>query len=365
MKAVEIGNYSRQIQNIFNIIKNKEIHPISLVNTDVVSNSALTKEGYIVRGNNNIYRTTFIDLQDCEYLKIYSVINQYYGLGFYDKWKKKIKVISNANISEYGYSIGTMSRILAVPSNACYAVATLPESSYETPNSFDVSLIGKRTVNKTSIYKAPYEKELGKILCIGDSLTESYSSGDVTYPQWLARLTGLETTNKGHSGYSAKDWWDEEGNNIDFSQYDTFVIWLGTNNGLTDTLSTDVVPYDDYNDFAETDTGCYCKILSKIISQKQKAKIFLGTVYATDGNLGITNKVIEDIAALERYSSNVVGVCNNTDDELRTNGADPMIYFHPYNDNGLHFGEIGNLYLAEHWIKRIREVIYDNMALFT
>ena len=115
---------------------------------------------------------------------------------------------------------------------------------------------------------------LWKVLCIGDSLTSGASYGeawgekapagssiDQNYPRILGRMLNAEVTNGGVSGWSASDWYTNEVPKYNFANFDTFIIWLGTNNGLTDTLDADVNQYTDFNDFAETETGYYCKII--------------------------------------------------------------------------------------------------------
>ena len=88
---------------------------------------------------------------------------------------------------------------------------------------------------------------MGKILCIGDSLTEGAYFGagmdgaaiEQNYPYYLGRMLNTEVVNAGVGGYSASDWYIEKAGDYDYTDYDTVIIWLGTNNGLTDTLDTD------------------------------------------------------------------------------------------------------------------------------
>ena len=42
-------------------------------------------------------------------------------------------------------------------------------------------------------------------------------------------------TNVSESGYSAMDWYKKY-SATDYSKFDTAIVWLGTNKGLTDTV---------------------------------------------------------------------------------------------------------------------------------
>lgn len=287
------------------------------------------------------------------------------GIAFYDADRTYISGATN----QWNKQLDCLTTII-VPSGAKYFRASemttsstkiyLPASYRYTVKSayLDNSVTSGTIIDRL---EPRYEYYLQNVLCIGDSLTESYWHGngnpphtDVSYPQFLAKFTGATVTNAGKSGYSASNWYTEYSDSYTYSQYKDFIIWLGTNNGLTDTLSTDVTPYTNYNDFAETETGYYCKIISKIISQKNTARIYLGTVWASNGDVDVTNNVIHQIAAL--YPMNVVGVAEFTG-EFSHDGATPTnhTWLHPY--DGLHFGTGGNLVVAEYWTHEIRRLI--------
>lgn len=153
---------------------------------------------------------------------------------------------------------------------------------------------------------------MGKILCIGDSLTEgSYFGADMggaaieqNYPYYLGRMLNTEVINAGAGGYSASDWYIEKAEDYRYAEYDTVIIWLGTNNGLTDTLDTDVSPFGDYNNFAETETGYYCRIIETILEANPKARIVLMNIFASKGDVKVTNETINKIAA--KYDLHVI-----------------------------------------------------------
>lgn len=297
-------------------------------------------------------------------LTVTSFCNGAYGIVFFDRLKNPI--------SSFADSTGTHTRerTITLPDGCAYFAATINASDYTEPSDLDISYVFDpvryaKTFDSGYRISEPYElllrsKTSGKLLCIGDSLTESANENDITYPQLVALKTGLECTNVGESGYTSKEWWTEVGSQYDFSSYDAFVIWLGTNGQLTDTLDTDVVPYSDYNDFADTQTGYYCRIIAKIISQVPKAKIFLVGVYAgtsTEG-VSVTNNVIDQIADL--YDDNVVGVISTRQRDIYTNNQDGIL--HPY--DGLHFGKYGNFVISEIIIQGMRKLIKDRPELF-
>lgn len=230
------------------------------------------------------------------------------------------------------------------------------------------------------------EKELSLILnnviCIGDSLTE----GDIgqgnnsdtvinrvlshNYPYYLKRIINEEVTNAGIMGRTAASWWywvnrgglDAEqdigtGQIVhrfipsSFSKYNTAIIWLGTNEGLDNTLETDVLPYNDYTEFLNTNTGCYCKIISKILSDNPDCNIFLMPVIGLSETYEITNNVIKKIAKL--YNIDII----NIDVEEWETLKDNKIY-HP--NDSVHFSNYGYLKIANAIVESITESIKNN-----
>lgn len=212
---------------------------------------------------------------------------------------------------------------------------------------------------------------LGKTLCIGDSLTEGAYYGDnydfiginkYNYPYFINKMTGLELTNVGMSGSSPSSRWTFF-STYDFTPYDTFLMWWGTNGGLTDTLLEDGVIdssgnlISDYTTYANTNTGCYCKTIGRIISQVPNAKIFIANLY-TQENLEVSNSVIEKIVDL--YPNNVIGMVDmKSEGKFWSGGSGAMIpNIHPLNN--IHFNTVGNYYLASHWIEKINLLIESN-----
>lgn len=346
-------------------------------------------DGKYVDGRNGIeYEFTnfkcsnFVDLVDVAVdskLVMSSLIADLAGVAFYDSDKNFLSGIVGADLSGLGFlgnagNVQFADRLIDVPNWARYVRFNMRKSDSASNakivylKSKDARLPEEELPEEPIL--TPYEELIHACLCVGDSLTAGadYASGEYTgemptnYPYYLSKITNVlvapaDTAAK--SGDSASNCWARwfENDAVDVTDYDAFIIWLGTNNGLTDTLDTDVVPYDDYSEYALTETGYYCKILSKIISLNSTAKIFLGTVFASKDNVQTTNNVINKIAALQRYANNVVGVVDNSD----RNFGKPQSVVHP--NNAVHFGKVGNLLLATHWRDGIRKCIDSNLSL--
>lgn len=165
---------------------------------------------------------------------------------------------------------------------------------------------------------------LGKKICvIGDSLTQGvdfykHVIGE-SYPFWLSRLLGCQVLNFGQMGRTVQSWWD---NYKSFYKYDSSVdvvlIMFGTNGGLTEnTLATDVEPYTDWNDYADTNCGDYCKLIEYIMEQTNNhAQIILLTPPYSTYTQEQTNTVIESEpvirAIAKRYNLPVIDVLNES-----------------------------------------------------
>lgn len=160
-----------------------------------------------------------------------------------------------------------------------------------------------------------------KICCIGDSLTQGVDVGThliaESYPYFLEKYLGCRTINFGKMGTTPKTWWNNHKDQFTFdSSIDAVIIMFGTNGGLTtNTLSTDVEAYDDYEDYADTSVGCYCKIIEYIMSETQnKAQIILMTpphsTYSDSQETTVVNTEAVVRAIAKRYALPVIDVLN-------------------------------------------------------
>lgn len=190
-------------------------------------------------------------------------------------------------------------------------------------------------------------------ICIGDSVTEGqvfdYPSTppdgivtkDNSYPAFLARMTGWTVENAGVSGISASQWWNNKFNEYDFSRYDIAIIELGYNEGLTETLDEDTGGRPDYHDFADTNTGNYCKIIEGILDQNPDIRIFLtiSPMMKSNGkkSLSTCRTVILQIA--EKYDLPVIDLTDTSYIDLNED-----IYHGKDSDgklNKIHFNILG------------------------
>jgi hypothetical protein len=158
-------------------------------------------------------------------------------------------------------------------------------------------------------------------------------------------------TNAGKSGITTLNWWLTKKDAYNYADYDTFIIWLGTNEGLTDTLAADTAS-GNYLTYDDTNTGAYCKIIEHIKAANPKANIFLLNLYASSGDLTVSNNVLNQIAS--KYSLSLFAM---NDGELSSS------IYHPFS-NTVHFGKHGNLAVAKKVSKYINQYISDNPAQF-
>ncbi len=205
----------------------------------------------------------------------------------------------------------------------------------------------------------PWQYALDTVLCIGDSLT--YGAPPViatmpnplkqNYPFYLSRMIDVETTNAGVSGINTKNWYNNEYNNYTMTDYNAIIIFLGTNSGLTDTLDTDVDPYDDYNNYADTNTGCYCKLIEHILADNPNCMIVLVKPWSVLATHDITRAVIEKIGL--KYSLPVI---DTTEIAYQVNPQ-----YHGGHDN-VHCTKAGYLALADKICKGLRDYLATHVA---
>lgn len=294
------------------------------------------------------------------------------GVGFYDANRAFISGIHLTSTPDYTYPV---TEELTVPANAAFM-------AYSIVNSSDVDkLKSYYLINQNNAGLSDYTRQLGvelyveqpnylssaeNILCIGDSLTEGayylQGGGSVattkTYPEMLRKYTGCDVTNAGMGGKTVKQWMVQKRPSLDFSEYDTFIIWLGTNAGLTDTLDTDVLPYASYEDYADTQTGQYCRLIEEINHDTGgECLIAICNLFASTGDVPTTNSVLEQIYNLyveKSYKMILIDMSDLTQQNL------PGL--HHYISNN-HFGIAGNCFVANRIMEKINAAIKANTRL--
>lgn len=187
------------------------------------------------------------------------------------------------------------------------------------------------------------------VCCIGDSLTEGYHfpddiRKDKSYPKFIGQLCTWETENKGMSGITALGWWNTFKDTVDFAKYDAFIVYLGTNGGLTDTIEADTAS-GDYNTFAQTNTGGYCAICAKIRTVNPNAKIYI----VKYGNTTVSN-ITQSIA--DKYNCTVLVVTDSTYYNL----ADSK-----YHNDATHYNTYGYFCFAHSMAMQIEKYISEHL----
>lgn len=193
-----------------------------------------------------------------------------------------------------------------------------------------------------------------KIICIGDSLTEG-TFNDIentyptykkySYPTYLTKLTGVETTNLGKGGYTSKRWWDEM-QNQSFTGHDCAIIQLGVND----------VAIASQNITAELTKQYLQNIIDKLKNENEGIKIFVAGItkskWYSNSNYQARNDTIKNFAS-NRESENIYFI-------------DLMEYSKNYDKpfaNG-HLTAIGYLQQAKEYKNYISYLIHKNINNF-
>lgn len=224
----------------------------------------------------------------------------------------------NANkeyISGYGASApnNKLNAPFTIPDNAKYGRFSIATAS-RIPNAWLCEY------NRMSVKPADYAEEVKtrfipdipteykgsdicifkKILCIGDSLTEGFFNEnggsrlvmpERSYPAQLAKLTGIEVSNYGYSGYTSVDWYNAYAS-TDLSGYDCCIIQLGVNDQLQNVSQSDM-------------NTALTNIINKIESENYGIKIFVADI--TPGNGYLTT-------AMRSRSDMIKAFVNNLND---------------------------------------------------
>lgn len=211
--------------------------------------------------------------------------------------------------------------------------------------------------NITSVVYSDNKLKNKKVIAIGDSLTQGdYGSEpegtpnlhDENYPYFLAKYFRCTVINKGSCGYDSMRYWKEKAKLIDFTDAEVIVIMLGTNGGLSDTLIVDttIVEGQTYEDYADTQTGDYCKIIEYCLAQTSGlARIFLAspptasTRRRTFAEMEAVYNIVVQIA--EKYSLPIINVMY----ESGLSDATRLMY-QPI--DGMHCGLLGYQTIAKY-----------------
>lgn len=230
-------------------------------------------------------------------------------------------------------------------------------------NPSPISIRGENIVGLGGALPIPWEYALDNILCIGDGLTLGIPADTDSqsptmpspmrqnYPYYLGRMLGTSITNAGFSGYSAKDWFYNKFRDYTMTDYNAVIINLGTNDGLTDSLDEDVGQYNDFNDYADTQTGYYCRLIESINYYNSDCSIILVNIWSDAAGADVTRDVIRQIGT--KYSLPVVETY-----DMRYQIAPT---FHGGFDN-VHMTKAGYLALADRICSTMRDYYASNNA---
>ena len=214
-----------------------------------------------------------------------------------------------------------------------------------------------------NIFNYPYM--FTNVACVGDSLTKGSAGqnweGDhgvlsTNYPFYFGKMADAQVSNLGLPGRTTKQWWDEYNEHINFATYDCVIIYLGTNGGLTDTASTDINT-SDYSQCADTNTGCYGKIIGKIKAESPKCSIFVVAGPNDYVNRTAMDKVVRDIAEICDVALLDLEYCSLSDNGS-TSSASRYIY-RPI--DAIHYNRLGYFTLASEIYDKMKVVISENL----
>lgn len=157
-----------------------------------------------------------------------------------------------------------------------------------------------------------------KVLCMGDSLTAGLDGNNTkllhNYPFYMREfcIKNCVIDNKGVSGSTTRTYWNNNMSSLTLDNTIDYVLMMWGTNGdlMSNTLATDVEPYDDYHDYADTGVGDYCKIIEYVLENTQNSAQIVLLTPPYNGNTSINDRVyaaqsvVKAIA--ERYNLPVI-----------------------------------------------------------
>lgn len=240
---------------------------------------------------------------------------------------------------------------VSVPDDAYYFRYTCSVQHYEASrvycdaSVFDVCRLRDDLSGEAmSLYRFVPEN----VLCIGDSLTAGayYVNGiggasiKQNYPYYLGKMCDCAVTNASVSGWSASDWYNNRIGAYSYGDFDTVIIWLGTNYGcaaMPSDAEIDAFEPDGTVAAAEADQAQYLiRIIKTILSENPVCHVMLCNAFASKSTVKTHNGVIAEIAT--KFDLQLVDMSDLT--------AANYPELHGGIENP-HFGKAGNIYLAD------------------
>lgn len=280
---------------------------------------------------------------------------------------------ANARYARFTINDSTANAFGVYPSQACWVGA---DSEHRQPNEYKSYSLPKVVFTERELgaenpcdYTGKEIAVFNKILCIGDSLmygAENVATGSpyigdkeplYNIPTFIKKMSGVDTTNAAHSGYSAEQWLAAYADQ-DLSGHDAVIIQIGVNNWNSWTGADDPA--------IESFKVALGQIIDFAISQnayndggtlKNKPKVFVATQYPAKSYLGIT-------VPISILNNAIQEVVNGRNDCFL---LDMSTYSHS-NDNIAfnrgHLTALGYRQVAQDYIGIISKFVNDNLDLF-
>lgn len=323
----------------------------------ITSPTAFTETGkYISYSNGAIY--SFGSLKYATvFVKGAKSLNYYYtfatpdtrGLAFYDENDTYISGVQTLAVEQEN---------IPIPQNAVKCRATIKELDQLVVIAELSEIL--RIMSENGATYPDVLSAFKNITCIGDSLTESlvYTGASTfrqaykPYPTILGAKTGVTMASLARGGYTALQAWNAFNGDIVNKDGQLFIIFLGTNDGLTDTLATDAPTSIPYQNWAATNTGSYAKLIAK--AQDVGGRVLLLKCFASSGDKATTNNVIDQCAA--RFNCAVL-------DEIYLRDAKYHYYPDLSGQNGAHYNDLGYSAFVDVLMESVGKLDTDQMKL--
>lgn len=243
-----------------------------------------------------------------------------------------------------------------------YVVVSFRDANgYSAEMTRNYNALARWASSQTDVAADSVLSAFNSIVCIGDSLTYSaVYTGSTTnrqayqpYPKVLEKRTGTPTEMFARSGATTTSWWSEFNAECFVERKNAcYIVYLGTNDGMTDTVEADCPADADMSAWANTHTGYYGRILQSIANLGARA--ILVKLYSTEGNLGVTNSVIEQFG--KRFSFPVV-------ENKKLNGVVYNYYPDKTGTGGAHYNDLGYAVFTDQLIKNIGALNAEQLAM--
>lgn len=307
----------------------------------------------------HLFKGQTINLTATGYRNVVGMINLYDSVN--DIYQTVVR--SADNVTEYSYTATSECDV-----RMCYLISAGASANIVTDETDSVRLQSIEAEidegKNASLKNVEYPQMFTNVICIGDSLTYGHDGNQrltTNYPFYFGKLTDCEISNQGLSGRTTKQWWDQLGSTFDhFADYDCAIIYLGTNGGLTDTVETDCNA-SDYTQNADTNTGCYGKIIGKIKADAPNCKIFC--VCGVNEYLGRENTMNVAVRKLaDLYEVGLIDISHCIMDDDGTTTSVERYLYRPV--DGIHYNRLGYMTFANMIYDYMKEYMANHLQMY-